>query len=669
MSSQSRTPRPSAPKTLHMSKVAEDLLRANRYATLTAAPFPLDGVSLRSLRGGDRLGEPFCYEVKFVTRKPVRDFGRMPGQSMTVGMMMADRRSVRFFNGIITSMRYVGLQQTRRPHYVAELRPWLSLLGYRRNSRIFHDKTSLDILSTIFGEHGGLYTVKVRGALPRRKICTQYDETDLAFVSRLMEQDGLYYYFQHEEKRHRMVLVSDPGDHMPCMPDVVPTHLNLRDYRYKTDSIWEWREAVSMTSGRVSLKDYDHEKPKAPLTALEPVPKVQLGDIRETEARIQPGGAGSQAAGVTSSWTEPKPDAFYENFTFPARFESRSDGAFYARIRAQEQASRAYRIEVDGSMRQVTTGSTFRANNPYDLPDNSDEQTSQQQFLALGQQIELSSEVGDVEAEDETRFLYRATVEAQIASTKFRPERRTPWPRIHGPQTALVIGPDTVATDRWGRVRVRFHWDRDDQNSTWIRVAQPWAGRTFGSLVLPRKGQEVVVMFHDGNPDWPIVTGAVYNDDNRPPEPLPARATRSVFRSQSVPGRAADHNELSFEDDAGKEEVLLKALKDHNLKVGKIYRVNVGEKYALSASARGNPTSSFLEVKPDCVRLAVHGPTGPQGIEIGPEGVSIIGSNVGLMSRMGPVSATPMPVPTPTPQLTKSAGSIAVAPFDAKIKD
>ena len=653
-------------------------LRANRFAAITTAPFPLRDVTLRWLKGTERLGEPFRYRVKFISKEPIRNFGRLPGEPMTVGMLLADRRSVRHFNGIVTAFEYVGIEDTRRLNYEVELGPWIALLGLRRNSRIFHDKTSVEILRTIFAEHRGTFRVKVRGALPRRPICVQYDETDLDFVSRLMEQDGLYYFFEHTATDHVLILADDPADHDPCKPDVVPTQLNLRRFRYKEDMIWQWRERAALTPGRVSLMDYDHEKPNAALTALEPVPDAAMGDVRGTTTRLMNGGAGSLFGAKSAARTAPRSSQTREVFRFPGRFVSQKDAALYARREAEAIASRAYRVEVEGSMRQVTTGCRFRAENPYDQPDMAQIPTPSQSWLAIGMTFEITGEVGEhvetADPDDNTVFVYRTVVEAQAAATPFRPPVRTPWPRITGPQTAEVEGPagSQVATDKLGRVRVRFRWDRDNAMpaSGWIRVAQPWAGKGFGGLVTPRVGQEVLVHFHDGNPDWPIITGAVYNMTNLPAENLPTKGTRSSFRTQSVPSKGRQtYNEFRFEDAAGSEEVLLRAERDYNLKVGDTHRINVGTRFVLQASAAPTGTGgSFLEVEGDTIRLVTRGPAGAQGIEISPAGVLILGNTVALSSRMGPVTASPaiLPLPQPSPVLAKSIGTLPVL-RDARI--
>ncbi|WP_138464449.1 type VI secretion system Vgr family protein [Poseidonocella sp. HB161398] len=651
--------------------VAQGALPGNRHAAITAAPFPLEGVALRQVAGREALGEPFSYRVKFVSKDPLRGFGRLPGERMTVGLALAGR-GLRHFNGLIARAEFLGIEDTRRLNYEVELVPWLALLGLRRTCRLFHGQTSLEIVRTILAEHGGSFDIRLRTRLPQRPTTVQYNETDLDFVSRLLEEDGISYYFEHSATGHRMILADGPSGHDPCSPEAVPTHLNLGPFRYAADLIWRWSERTALTPGRVALADYDHEKPRAALSALEPVPAAAMGDIRGSAARIQPGGASSGAAPASAAETEPGTAALRESFDFPGCFLSREDGAFRARRRAEAIACEAYRAGIEGSMRQISAGCVFRAENPYDAPAMAERTEPVQRWLAVASEFEITGEAGESGAEA-PRYLYRARVEALPAETPYRPPLRTPRPRIAGPQTAVVIGAGGAAprTDRLGRIRLRFHWDREGGTpaSGWVRVAQPWAGKGFGGLVLPRAGQEVVVQFHDGNPDWPLVTGALYNADHLPPETLPAGVARSTFRSQSLPGGAGRYSEFRFDDSAGSEEVFLRAQRDYNLKVGETHRLSVGARYLLSAAAGTGPSRSFVEVAPDGIRLVLQGPAGPQGIEIRPEGVSIIGTTVGLMSRQGPVCTLPVMAPQPSPALTRALASVAIPPADGRIAD
>lgn len=669
------------------SSIQDLLTDVNRFAAVTSAAFPTQGgVVLRWLKGTERLGEPFLYEVKLASPDPIQNFAKIPGQSLTVGLKLKGT-ATRFFNGIVTRFQYLGFGDTERLHYAAEVRPWFSLLDWRRNSRIFQNKTSVEIISLIFREHNGKFKNLTSGRFPKRIFCVQYDETDFAFVSRLMEQDGIYYYFEHTETQHDLVLVDDPARHKLCTPDTVETHLNLKPARnlHKDDLILHWEETVSMQSDTVVLRDYDHEKPGAPLEAKARVPAVKIGGIppRKSPAGTSRSPAGAPVMAAKTMTAAGKNSPLEEVFLYPGRYTQTSDGEFYARIHAEERACNAYRARVASTARQVTTGSIFKAANPFYYGDLGARPRPTERFLAVAQEFRIVGDVGSIgEGEDLVTdqsgepFLYHSMVEILPATTQYRPPRRTAAPVIQGPQTAVVVGSpgETISTDKYARIKVQFHWDREGKNnessSCWIRVAQTWAGKGFGGLVNPRVGQEVVVAFIHGNPDWPLVTGVVYNAANLPPETLPGNQTRSTFRTHTDRGAVDAYNELRFEDRRGQEEVYLKAQKDHNVEVIDNYNIKVGTQYLLTsaappAAAIAAPQPSVpglfdsrIEVTPESIRMVVRGRKGPQIIQISEEGIAIIGATIGLMgippNKVGSIVSMPPLIPGTTPVVMKA---------------
>jgi len=659
----------------------ETLLKDNRFAAVTSAAFQLNEVYLRRLRGVERLGEPFLYEVTLASPDPIQGFAKVPGQTLTAGLKLKGT-ATRYFHGIVTRFQYVGLDDTERLNYVAEVRPWLSLLEYRRNSRIFQNKTSLEIITTIFREHKGTFKGRPTGRLPRRPFCVQYDETDLAFISRLMEQDGIYYYFEHAENRHELVLVDDASSHKPCTPQVVETHHNLRPARnlHQEDLILRWEEVVSMQPDKVVLNDYDHEQPMANLEAVARVPSVKVGGIppakRSTGVLRLPAGAPVMAAKTTTARGGASPTQ--ETFVYPGRYIEKKDGDFYAMIRAEELACNAYRARVESTARQITTGAIFTAANPFYYGDVDSRPRPTERFLAVGNEFTVVGEVGEVaggqgnavDASD--RFLYRSMVEIIPATTQYRPPRRTPAPVIQGPQTAVVVGPkaETITTDKLGRIKVQFFWDRegkkDENSSCWIRVAQSWAGKGFGGLIIPRNGQEVVVDFIHGNPDWPLVTGVVYNATNDPPETLPADKTRSTFRTHTDRGAVNAYNELRFEDKKGQEEVYLQAQRQYNVKVLEKHAIDVTERYVLTTGAAteektsampalpGQQASSRIEVTPDRIRFLVKGAKDWQLLELGPDGLIILADGFSMITAEKAESFPPILPGRPPKEATKA---------------
>jgi type VI secretion system secreted protein VgrG len=628
-----------------------DLFPNNRNAALLSSIPGAENPSLREMQGSERIGEPFVYEIKIISEAPIRKLAPVVGTSMTIGLKLKDG-SNRYFNGLVTNFRFVGAEDTRRANYVAEVRPWLSLLDYRQNCRLFQNKTALEIIEAIFGEYPSApFENRTRVTNMRvRQLCVQWNETDLAFVSRLMEQEGIYYYFVHTIDTHTLMLVNDmsahtarPGD------DLIGMHPNLERARFHNDIIYSWHDVAMLQSELVSLNDYNFEKPQTSLLKLEPVP--------------QPSASGTMVPPVSATQLQV--------YNYPGNYREPVDGAGYARIRAEELACRISRSWLETTARDLTPGCTFRAGNPYDnIQKDSETAEDPQTFLLLGGTFSIVVDAGDKRKFEETHFLFGGRMEALLATIQYRPPLRTKRPLIAGPQTALVVGVpgEDITTDQYGRIKVQFYWDREGQknenSSPFIRVAQSWAGRSWGGLVTPRIAQEVVVEFLNGDPDWPIITGAVYNESNMPPYELPAEATRSTFKTRSSIAPGADYNELRFEDRAGSEEVYLRAQKDLNGDVLNNFTVLTGSKARVTAKASttieaatvpGSALASSVEVESGGL-VTVSGSTnillkvGPPDIPIASIAIDETGITMtGLTIRMSvpPRIVPPNPVATP----------------------
>jgi type VI secretion system secreted protein VgrG len=627
-----------------------DLFLDNRYVELSSVFNPKD-VKLRTLTGVERVGEPFCYNVNLISRDPIRDLVPVIGTRMTVGLKLKDGTN-RYFNGLVTKFRYVGIDNTRRTNYVAEVRPWLSLLDRRQNCRLFQNKTAIEIIKAIFGEHpSALYKDDTNAAGMRvRPLCVQWNETDYAFVSRLMEQEGIYYYFAHTQDAHQMVLVNSMSAHPTCPgDDKIETHLNLQRAQIHNDMIWAFHESAELQPELVTLDDYNFEKPQTSLLKMEPVP--------------QPASGGSV--------TPPGGESKLEIYEYPGDYREPPDGGNYARIRAEEIACRIVRAQIEANARNLLPGYMFRAWNPFDMTDLSKTPEQSKRYLLLGGEFEIVGESDDeMKTDEEPRFLYSCVAQALLATTQFRPPRRTPRPLISGPQTALVVGVsgDDITTDKFGRIKVQFYWDREGQknenSSCWIRVAQSWAGRGWGGLVTPRIGQEAVVQFLDGNPDWPIITGVVYNAANMPPYELPGQATRSTFKTRSSIGNTGSYNELRFEDQAGSEEVYLRAQKDFNGDVQNNFTVTSGA--TAKVTAKGSAVLEASEIPGGLLANSVEvtsegmitisssmnillkvGPAGApiSSIEINEEGITLLCPEINLMAESGAILCSSLPIP------------------------
>ncbi len=410
-----------------------------------------------------------------------------------------------------------------------QLVPRLWTLGLGRNSRVFQEKSIPDIVKEVLDAGGVEHRENLSASYSPRDYVVQYGESDLDFVRRLLEDAGIFFFFEHEEDKETMVL-ADSNRACTAIPGNSPTILFMEGSRTVegTDSFDSFAASVGMCTGALTLRDFNYLTPATDLTAK----------------------ATADA------------DASLEVYEYPAGYAWHQDGQRLARIRLEEARARAELCTGAGLTRRLVPGFRFELDD-HPLPELNDE------YLVLevshrGSQEEILTP--DRPVEDQLGG-YRCQVRCIRASVPFRPRRVTPRPMIPGPQTAIVVGPsgEEIHTDPHGRVKVQFHWDRlgkkNERSSCWIRVSQAWAGAGWGALYLPRIGHEVVVEFLEADPDRPIITGSVYNGLNPPPIALPDEKTRSTLRSDSSP-TCHGSNELRFEDQKGAEEVYLHAQKD-----------------------------------------------------------------------------------------------------------
>ncbi|MBK6975205.1 MAG: type VI secretion system tip protein VgrG [Sterolibacteriaceae bacterium] len=359
----------------------------------------------------------------------------------------------------------------------------------------------------------------------------QYRETDHNFISRLMEQEGIYTYYRHSEGKHTLVLADSPAAHDPY-----PGYASIgfvADNRSSTtekERITDWAWGAEVQSGKYVIDEYDFTKPSTEL-------QQQTRHPREHE------------------------QAGHEIYDWPGEFDAASEGDTYVRLRMEELQARHERIHAVSNARGISTGHSFKLKGHPRADQN-------RQYLVIATHLELAS--NEHEAAASSGATFTVSFEALPADTQYRSEGQTPKPLIQGLQTAKVVGPkgEEIYTDEYGRVKVHFHWDRhgkEDQNaSCWIRVSQPWAGKRFGMIAIPWIGQEVVVEFIDGDPDRPLITGRVYNAEQMQPWDLPANKTQSgILTRSSMDGAYSNANALRFEDKKGEEQLWLHAEKDY----------------------------------------------------------------------------------------------------------
>lgn len=547
-------------------------------------------VDFVSLQGTERLSQPFEFRVMVRCSSEIEAELEADQLLMkkAVVTMSSNGTPLRYFHGFITDVALGGSKfgvadfGGRTLDYQITLRPWVWLLSQTSDCRVFQNMTVPAIVQEVCQRAGFTdLRTQLSGSYEPREYCVQFRETDLNFVSRLLEQEGIFYYFEHSDSQHTLVLCDDvavltpfPGyDQVPCASSGA-TFLGIAD---NSDYLTEWLVEQSVRSGKFATRDFDFKAPNAPLTE-------------------------------TSSIARDYDPARFETFDFPALATTPESDAVerVAKIRVQELQSSQMIARGSGDVLGLAAGRVFTLTQHRKADFNI-------KYLVTSTVISMS------EGPDGAAEALEITIEATDAREAYRPPRVTAKPLVHGLQTALVVGPKGqdiyTDTDGFGQVKVQFHWDRqgqmDEHSSCWIRVSQAWAGEGWGALYLPRLGQEVVVAFLDGDPDRPVIVGSLYNGTHKPPFELPANATQSGVKScSSVDGSPG--NEIRFEDKQGAELLYLQAQKDHQLVVKHDMTTTVGSDQTLNAG--GNVTitalgSITLKVGPTSLTLSEAGVT------------------------------------------------------------
>lgn len=484
---------------------------------LISTPLGEDKVLLKSLQGEEQISGLFHYTLELVSEDAELEFSNIVGQNVTLTFALPSGDN-QYVNGVVGKFTQAGRTE-RLTTYFADVYPWLWLLTLNADCRIFQNKTTPDILEAVFSGRGfSDYKNSLTRTYAPREYCVQYQESDFAFVSRLMEEEGIFYFFEHSSSKHTLVLADDSDAYASC------PGLSSARIRQSTPS-WESVDAIldctleqQVTVGQYKSDDYNFETPSTDLL-------------------------------VTASGK----DTSRSVYEYPGGYSKKDAGEALASLRLASLEAPGKLLRGTSSCRAFHSGCKFTLADHYRQDVNGD---------YVLRSIYHSANQNE----------YSNTFEAFPADISFCPPRVTPHPTISGPQTALVVGKsgEEIWTDQYGRVKLKFHWDQsssqDENSSCWIRVSQAWAGKQWGSIFLPRIGQEVVVSFLDGNPDRPIVTGCVYNAQETVPYTLPDEQTKSTVKSNSSKG-GNGFNEIRFEDKAGSEEIFIQAQKDMNVSV------------------------------------------------------------------------------------------------------
>ncbi len=496
-----------------------------------------DKLQLASLSGSEQLGQLFSYHLKLLSNDSELSLLPLLGSSMTVTFDTDDYK--RHFNGIVSEISQTGFESfsgKRQAEYAVTLVPKAWLLLHKVDCRIYLKKSVPDIVKDVLGEIGySDVKLSLSGSYEPREYCVQYREDYFNFISRLMEQEGIYYFFQHADGVHTMVLADSLGAHATTSGFAeLPYRPQTGKNNAATEAaVTEFASARSVQTIKYSLTDYDPMKPKTSLLGVESI------------------------SNADSNHPVPKLDSF----DYPGDHETSDGGKHYAQVRLEAINVVQSRCTGSTNASGLLTGALFKLEKfPRD--------DLNQEYLVIGStvHIENASEVSGQRSGDQF-FCHFSVIRSR---QPFRTMPTASKPRIVGLQTAVVSGSDSaedISVDKYGRIQVTFHWNKPDKEnfhiSCPVRVASSWAGKGWGAVNIPRVGQEVVVSFLEGDPDRPLVIGSVYNADNMPPYTLPDNKTQSGIKSRSHEGGGADDfNEIRFEDKKGSEDFFLHAQKD-----------------------------------------------------------------------------------------------------------
>ncbi len=494
----------------------------------------LEGTTLHvcEFSGHESLSRPFAFVIELVCDDPNVDLEAPIGQSARLtltGRLFDGATYPRYVHGVIERFVQIGAGH-RQSRYQATLVPALKRLAYTRNSQIFQkqsapdvsiqvlraDKLGDDQISALLHSNHGV-----------RDYCVQYQESDLDFVQRLWEEEGIFYFFEHQRDVGKLIL--GDGGHAFSSLDRYP-EVRLRDHHHlHEECLTEFRAESALRPGSTVLRDFRFEQPTLDL----------------------------EASADSDKFSD------YKMYFFPGEYADPAMGRELAKLRLEELQCQKSRYVGSGSVRAMLPGYKFT------LSGHRRTDCNQEYLITSAWHKGTQPQALATERASQNAPSYTNRIECIPAAVPFRPQRSTPRPSIAGVQTAVVVGPagEEIHCDEHGRVKVKFHWDRkpgrDDTSSCWIRVSQPWGGAGQGGMFIPRVGQEVVVQFLEGDPDRPLIVGRVYNGENPVPHGLPASKNISTIRSASTPG-GGGYNEIKFDDSKGKEELFVHAQFDLN---------------------------------------------------------------------------------------------------------
>jgi type VI secretion system secreted protein VgrG len=606
-------------------------------AQIAISSAKVSGLLFRSMTAHERLGDLFSFHVHFESQDPNIDLSGLLASPMTVKIATEDGFE-RYFNGIVCEAAQTGVETVDTLVYAQYSvllvpKPWL--LGQKVDCRIYTDASVPDIVKSVLSDAG--YTdvkLSLSGNYAKREYCVQYREDCLNFINRLMQQEGIYYYFTHDKTKHTMVLADGVSGHEKKKDFSQVPYLHTTDSVLRREAtITSWASSRGADAVKYQLTDYDPLNPKTSLLST------------------------GTSDGHGTAGTSPSMVAF----DFPGAHKIADVGQHFAQVRAEALTAARSHYKGSTSASGVEIGGLFTLS---DYP----RKEHNREYLIISTTIQLAS-TGYASGGSDNAPSFRCDFDAIESSQTFRSLPTAVKPTIVGLQTAVVCGSKTdedIVVDKYGRVQVTFHWNKPDKpnakSSCPVRVATPWAGKNWGAISIPRVGQEVVVSFLEGDPDRPLIIGSVYNGDNQVPYSLPDNKTQSGIKSRSLLGGTADFNELRFEDKKGSEDFFMHAQKDMHeevendhvvtidhdetvtikndrkatisnndtIDVGKVFKLTAGTQIELTTGSSSIVMKSSGEIQITGVNITI---TGNSSVKV--EGQMQVGIKAGMSMDVG----------------------------------
>jgi type VI secretion system secreted protein VgrG len=624
-----------------------ELTQDRRLAQLQT-PLGKDVLVLASFVAAEALSELFEFNIEALSKEEDINFDDAIGRACTIKQITYGDK-IRYYNGVLTATRQAGKSQDLF-HYHLVLRPWLWLLGRKADCRIFLDKDVKEIISDVFRKAGFTdFEFRTTGEFQKIPYCVQYRETDLAFCSRMMEHYGIYYFFEHTEGRHTLVMADSRTSHksIPDLPKVPFIQLHALRVEQHVHSSASDRK---LRTGKVHFNDYDYLQPRKNLKA----PKESGEKYAHSKLEL---------------------------YDYHHKYDEKDKGERHAQFRLEAEQALDYRRRIHGDAASIYPGGLVTVERHPMASEN------QEYLIVAARHMYSSQQYRSGGGGGGNGGVYSGSYDVLPSTRPYRSLPNTPKPRIYGIQTARVVGKtgeedEEISTDEHGRIWVQFHWDREPQKSCPVRVAQTWAGKQWGAIFLPRIGMEVVVDFLEGDPDRPLVTGCVYNGDNKPPYDLPANKTMTGWKSD-ISRHNGGYNELVFDDKRDSEKIRMHAERDHEVTVKNAETWTIGEVFTPpqgSPSRRttikngddqltiqmGNQTTTVAMAISTTADVSITLTVGPSTVNISPGSISLVSPVINLTAE-GAINITGATVNVGavlnTPVLNAGAATVSGIPL------